>query len=104
MNRNLRSRALVRCALGAMLALLPPWAAAAQDYPDKARPVRIIVPSGAGSIVDLLARAQAKAMSEVAGINVVVENKPGAETIIGVQALMAAPRLQWLAAGAAANA
>ncbi|KDD42483.1 tripartite tricarboxylate transporter substrate binding protein [Bordetella bronchiseptica] len=91
MNRTLRSRAFVRCALGAMLALLPPWAAAAQDYPDKARPVRIIVPSGAGSIVDLLARAQAKAMSEVAGINVVVENKPGAETIIGVQALMAAP-------------
>ncbi|WP_370736838.1 tripartite tricarboxylate transporter substrate-binding protein, partial [Bordetella bronchiseptica] len=28
---------------------------------------------------------------QVAGINVVVENKPGAETIIGVQALMAAP-------------
>jgi tripartite-type tricarboxylate transporter receptor subunit TctC len=75
----------------AVSALLAPLTASAEAYPDKSRPLKIIVPSGAGSIIDLLARAQAKAMAEVAGLNVVVDNKPGAETVIGVQALMASP-------------
>lgn len=60
-------------------------------YPDKARPIRIIVPSGAASVVDLLARAYAKSLTDTSGLNVVVENKPGAELVIGVQALVAAP-------------
>jgi tripartite-type tricarboxylate transporter receptor subunit TctC len=62
-------------------------AAQAQVYPDKTKPVRMIVPSGAASTADLLARAYAKGIAEVSGLNVVVENKPGAETVIGVQAL-----------------
>lgn len=64
-------------------------AAQAQTYPDKGRPIRIIVPSGAASVVDLLARAYAKALTDTSGLNVVVENKPGAELVIGVQAFMA---------------
>jgi tripartite-type tricarboxylate transporter receptor subunit TctC len=62
----------------------------AQTYPDKNKPIRLIVPSGAASTADILARAYAKGIAEVAGLNVIVENKPGAETVIGVQALTSA--------------
>jgi tripartite-type tricarboxylate transporter receptor subunit TctC len=61
----------------------------AQTYPDKARPIRLIVPSGTGSSGDLQARALARGMSEQ-GLTVVVENKVGAEGVIGMQAAKSA--------------
>jgi tripartite-type tricarboxylate transporter receptor subunit TctC len=63
----------------------------AQTYPERSRPIKIIVASGVASASDLLARAYAKAITEVSGLTVVVDNKPGAETVIGVQALLASP-------------
>ena len=72
-------------------ALAAARAVQAQLYPDKSRPIKIIVPSGAASVVDLLARAYAKAMAETSGVNLVVDNKPGAEMVIGVQAFLASP-------------
>lgn len=60
--------------------------AQAQDYPDKSRAIRLVVPVSVGSSVDLLARAIGRGMADVAGLNVVVENKPGADGIIGVRA------------------
>jgi tripartite-type tricarboxylate transporter receptor subunit TctC len=71
--------------------LLCSQAAYSQGYPDPSRPIRIVVPFGAGGGVDLLARGYAKAMQEVAGVNTVVDNRPGAEAVIGVQAFLAAP-------------
>lgn len=65
--------------------------APAADYPDRSRPIRIIAPTGPGSAVDSLARAYSRAMADVAGLNVIVENKPGAEGVPGVQAFLAAP-------------
>lgn len=64
--------------------------AAAQAYLDGTRPVKMIVPFGAGSGSDLVARAYARAIEETAKVSVVVENKPGASGIIGTQAAMAA--------------
>ncbi|HSV77761.1 MAG TPA: tripartite tricarboxylate transporter substrate binding protein [Ramlibacter sp.] len=63
----------------------------AQTFPDKSRPLKIIVPSGAASTGDLLARAYGRAITEVSGLPVVVENKPGAEGVIGLQAVKSAP-------------
>ena len=59
----------------AALAALP-LAARAQNYPSK--PIRVIVPFGAGGIADLTARAVGQALSEKVGQPVVIENKPGA--------------------------
>jgi tripartite-type tricarboxylate transporter receptor subunit TctC len=67
-------------------------AAAAQqpdDYP--IRPIRIIVPQAAGSGVDLQARVLAQKMGELWGHQGVVENRPGANAIIGMEAAAKAP-------------
>ncbi|MGE4238890.1 Bug family tripartite tricarboxylate transporter substrate binding protein [Ramlibacter sp.] len=66
--------------------------AAAQSYPDKSKPIRIVVPFNAGTSTDSIGRALARGMSDVAGVNVVVENIPGAEAVLGARAVkQAAP-------------
>ena len=55
------------------------------DYPN--RPVRIVVPQAAGGGVDIVARAIAQRMSESWGQQVVVDPRPGANGIIGMEAV-----------------
>lgn len=69
-----------RIVLLAALVPLSPWAAA-QTFPGK--PLRIVVPFPAGGPVDGLARALGRGLGEVFGQPVIVENKPGANTMIG---------------------
>jgi tripartite-type tricarboxylate transporter receptor subunit TctC len=54
------------------------------DYPN--RPIRIIVPQAAGSGVDLQARVLAQKMGELWGQQGIVDNRPGANAIIGMEA------------------
>ena len=54
------------------------------DFPN--RPIRIIVPQAAGSGVDLQARVLANKMGELWGHQGVVENRPGANAILGMDA------------------
>ena len=61
----------------------------AQAYPS--RPVRWIVPFPAGGTTDLAARLMAQWLTTRLGQQVVVENKPGGGTNIGVQAAVTAP-------------
>jgi tripartite-type tricarboxylate transporter receptor subunit TctC len=73
-------------ALTSLAALSIAAGAAAQtpaDYPN--RPIRIIVPQAAGSGVDLQARVLAQKMGELWGQQGVVENRPGANAIIGME-------------------
>ena len=59
-------------------------AQSARDFP--ARPVRIIVPQAAGSGVDLTARVVAQKLTDAWGQQFIVENRPGANGIIGLEA------------------
>ena len=72
--------AALRLALGLGAALLA-GAAQATTYPD--HPIRMVVPFPPGSITDVVARSLGKAMADDLGQPVVVENKPGANGIIG---------------------
>jgi len=63
--------------------------AVAQDYPNK--PIRFIVPSNPGVPMDMVARSVAPAMSKVLGQPIVVENKPGANLMIGMEYVIRQP-------------
>jgi tripartite-type tricarboxylate transporter receptor subunit TctC len=58
-------------------------ATAAEQYP--ARPVRMVIPSGAGGITDILGRVLAARLSDALGQQVIVDNRPGASGIVGSQ-------------------
>lgn len=73
--------------LGAACALAAPTANAA-DTSEK--PIRLLVPYAPGGSTDALARALAELMRKELGQTVIVENRPGANTAIGAQALAAA--------------
>ncbi|MBU6272579.1 MAG: tripartite tricarboxylate transporter substrate binding protein [Betaproteobacteria bacterium] len=76
-------------ALAAPLALGLSRAAQAQDFPT--RPMRLLVPIAAGGLTDSLARALASRLGERLGQPMVVENRPGAGGVIGMQAAARAP-------------
>ena len=62
-----------------------PFAAHAQDYP--AKPIHIVVPFAAGGAVDAVARIVGQALSDRVKQPVIVENKPGASSNIGMEAV-----------------
>ena len=64
-------------------------AQAADAFPS--RPIRLLVPLGAGSTTDIVARTIAERASQRLGQPIVVENKQGAGGVVATQAALAAP-------------
>jgi len=62
---------------------------AAQDFPS--RSVRLIVPYQPGGAVDLIARTMGPPLSHGLGQGVVVDNRPGGNTVIGAEIVFRAP-------------
>jgi tripartite-type tricarboxylate transporter receptor subunit TctC len=58
-------------------------------FPNK--PIRVVVPSPAGSSPDVMARFWADRLQRVLGQPILIDNRPGAATIIGAQAVAGAP-------------
>jgi tripartite-type tricarboxylate transporter receptor subunit TctC len=69
------------CGVGLALGLGIAGPASAQDYPSK--PLRIIVPFGAGGSADVLIRIVANRLPTVLGQQVVVDNRTGAGGLLG---------------------
>jgi tripartite-type tricarboxylate transporter receptor subunit TctC len=76
-------------ALCATFFCLTSLAVSAQQYP--AKPVRIIVPFGAGGPADIYARYIAQRMAEPLGQAFVIDNRPGAGSIIGTDLVAKSP-------------
>src|SRR5581483_3006341 len=77
---------VVAFALAACTLALPVNAARAA-YPE--RIVKIVVPFAPGGGTDVVARTLAQEMAKDLGVSVIIENKPGAGTIIGTQSVAA---------------
>ena len=78
---NLRRTLLKTVAAAATMAAIAPAVWAADNYPS--RPIKLIVPFGAGGSTDIVARLLADKMGPILGQAVVIENKGGAGGSIG---------------------
>jgi tripartite-type tricarboxylate transporter receptor subunit TctC len=74
--------------LVAVAALLA-FQATAQEYPTK--PIRVLVPFPPGGAADTMARLYAPPVSKALGQNLVIENRPGANTVIATEVASRAP-------------
>lgn len=84
---NTRRRCIGTLLLAPLLAISAA-ATAAQTYPD--RPITMLIGFAPGGGADTIGRIIAQKMSAILGQTIIVENKPGANSMIGVQALVRA--------------
>jgi tripartite-type tricarboxylate transporter receptor subunit TctC len=78
-NQMMNKALIVAAFVTACGSAITAWAAEA--YP--ARPVRMIIPAGAGGVTDILGRVIAQKLSDGLGQQVIVDNRPGASGILG---------------------
>src|SRR5262249_43413609 len=84
----LSRRQILHCAAGALAVPALGRGAAAQTYPN--RPVRLIVPFGPGGGTDVAGRLIGQWLSERLGQQFVIDNRPGAGSNIGTEAVVRA--------------
>ena len=89
MSLSLRAAALALTLAASLVLPFSPAVAQAQDYPS--RPVKIVVPFGAGGPADVYARVLAQHLSEALKQPFVVEDRPGAGSLIGTDAVAKSP-------------
>ena len=88
---HITRRQFIAIAGGAALAGLAPMVLA-QEFPVKGKPIRIVVPFTAGGGTDAQARIVAQKLGELLGTSVIVDNRPGASTMLGaMEVVKAAP-------------
>ena len=88
MNSKSFTISLLQISISLFIGLLSPLAIA-DNYP--AKPIKAIVPFAPGSTTDQIGRAFAAKMSETLGQPVVIENRPGANGLIGADFVAKAP-------------
>lgn len=84
------NRAMSSLLLACALLLLAPRVTRSEPYPN--RPVHVVVPYAAGGPTDIYARVLGHDLSELLKQPFVIDNKPGAATMIGATAVARAPK------------
>ena len=74
---------------GAVAAAAPAALAQSDNYPN--RPIRLVIPVTAGSVLDTIGRAYGEQLQHALGQPVVVDNKPGGNMSIGIGSVIASP-------------
>ncbi|HEX4327104.1 MAG TPA: tripartite tricarboxylate transporter substrate-binding protein, partial [Burkholderiales bacterium] len=87
--KQIHQRAAAALAAAIVLLAAPAAQAQAQPYPN--RLVRVIVPYAAGGGADNVARAVAQELSGSLGQSVIIDNRPGANSVIGTEQVARAP-------------
>ena len=88
------SRFFVRALLAALtvpVALAIATATLAQDFPVAGKPIRIVVPFTAGGSSDFVARTLATKLTDTMKHSVIVDNRPGGNTLIGAEQVAKSP-------------
>src|SRR5438309_354969 len=80
---------MMRAIAGLLSLLLVSSVASAQTYPD--RPIRMVVPFPPGGATDIVARTIGQKLSESWGQPVILDNRAGANGIIGTELVAKAP-------------
>ena len=80
-----RTTSAFKTVIWALCLIVSPWASSQPSYPSK--PLKIVVPFGAGGVADLTARTVAQKMGENMGQSIVIENKPGAGGVVATDAV-----------------
>jgi tripartite-type tricarboxylate transporter receptor subunit TctC len=88
MNAIAKPWILAFATLASLVMLNGHWPAHAQSFPQK--PIKLVVPFPAGGTVDTVARLVSHPLSVHLGQNVLVENRPGAGTTIGLKSVAVA--------------
>ena len=90
LDRLTRRRLLATAAGGVMATTVPRSGARAAD-PWPTKPIRVLMPFGAGGSMDMLSRLLAPIVSDSLGQQVVVENRPGATGTVAMASVASAP-------------
>jgi len=86
---SLVRRGFLRVGAGALVAPALPATARAQTFP--AKPIRWVIPFAPGGNYDVTSRIVADPMSRQLGQTVIIDNKPGAGGVVGLEAAVQAP-------------
>ncbi len=89
MRDRLTRRKLLATTGAALAATVPSVGARAESWPSK--PIRVLMPFGAGGSMDVLSRLLAPIVSDSLGQQVIVENRPGATGTVAMAAVASAP-------------
>jgi tripartite-type tricarboxylate transporter receptor subunit TctC len=90
LNQLTRRKLLVTTSSGVVAASVPGSGVRASD-PWPTKPIRVLMPFGAGGSMDILSRLLAPMVSESLGQSVVVENRPGATGTVAMASVASAP-------------
>lgn len=91
MSHRVTRRTLLGATAGGLAATTVPFAGARANDAWPSKPIRVIMPFGAGGSMDTLSRLLAPIVSESLGQQVIVENRPGATGTVTMAAVAAAP-------------